>query len=416
MITLIAKDFKRLLNSPWGNLGMMSIPLVIALTLGAAFGGDNAGIPRVELIIENNDDSWLSSFYAGAFSRDELKEMFDVSVVDGGARALVENNEASAAIIIPEGFGEAVLNGRAITMTLIKNPARRISPKIAATAIEIMNTVLSELRMVLDEPLTQILNLDNEGLSRELDDMEIAAISVMVSKEMRSIGKFVFPPAIELKIIEFEVEEKQEKKQSIYLLFFPGLIVLGVFFVADAYMGDLLEEKRLGTLQRTITAGITPLKILVSKVVGCVIYCILSILLMRFIGLAFLGVGIGDPIGELLTLVSSSLALTGVMCVVFGLARTEHQGSIFSTAVVLTMSLLGGSMMPRQMMPTELKISGIFTPNYWCLEAWDALLIHGASYREILLPVTILSAIGLVTILLGSILLTAKVSKVGTLS
>jgi len=411
LIRLILKDFRRKANSPWGTMGTLSIPLVIALVLGSAFGTADSIAPTVKLVIQNNDDSWLASTYAGLFTRKEMKGMFDVSLVNEDARILIEDNKASAAVIIPEGFGEAILTGEKTTIQLLKNPAQTISPKIAAKTIEIINTVLSELRMLLDKPLSQILEMRNNEF--DSTDMEVSNVSILIAQELRSVGRFVFPPAIELKVTELAADENEDEKFNVYLLFFPGLIVMGVFFIANAYMGDLLEERKQGTLQRTITAGISPLKILVSKVTGCVTYCLLSIVLMRTIGFIFFDVGVGDLLGEFFTLLAASLALTGVMSIVFGLARTEQQGNVFSVAVILVMSLIGGSMMPRQLLAAEMKIAGLFTPNYWCIEAWEALLIKGASLKEVLFPIIILFIIGFVTVTIGSILLKTKFNRIG---
>jgi len=414
LIALIKKDFLRRLNAPTGSLGMMAIPLVLAVILGGAFGGDSAGVPHVTFIIEDHDDSWLSAFYTGAFSREELSDMFEIIAVRDGAREMIENNEASAALIIPENFGRDVLDNRPVSLTLIKNPSQRISPVIAATAIDIMNLVLSELRVVLADPLDRLI----ENFSRDTDmsDMEIAAISVLASREIRAIERFAFPPAMELSIVQPNNEKTSESKEqsvNIYLFFFPGLIILGVFFVAEAYMSDLLEESHTGTLQRTMIAGITPARILAAKMTGCVLYCICSILLMRLLGMFLFNVGWGSFAAESLALVTTGFAMTGIMCTVFGLARNERQGSVISTVVILTMSLLGGSMVPRRVLPGTIRMSGIWTPNYWSLEAWEAILIDQKGIPAVLPAVAVLTGMGLLTAAIGWFLLKQKLNRAG---
>ncbi|HPQ41416.1 MAG TPA: ABC transporter permease [bacterium] len=416
MIALIVKDFKRRLSSPAGSLGMMAIPLVLAVVLGGAFGGDSGGVPHVAFVIEDHDDSWISSFYAGAFGREELADMFEVTVVKEGAREIVENNKASAALILPENFGSDLLNSRTVTLTLIKNPSQQISPVIAATAVDIMNLLLSQLRVVLAEPLDRIR--DSLGTESDPSDMEIAAISVMISQEMRAIGRFAFPPAMELKVLEPEKTPEAEtsgEPVNIYLFFFPGLIILGVFFVAEAYMSDLLEESRTGTLQRTLIAGISPARILAAKITGCILYCIASILLMRIIGWGFFSVGWGPVSAEALILLTTSLAMTGVMSMVFGMARNDRQGSIISTVVILIMSLLGGSMIPRRIMPGPIRMSGIWTPNYWSLEAWEAILIDHAVLTDVLAAAAVLTGMGLITAIAGWLLLSRKMNRMGAI-
>ena len=54
-----------------------------------------------------------------------------------------------------------------------------------------------------------------------------------------------------------------------------------------------------------------------------------------------------------------------------------------SSFVVLILSAVGGSMVPRFMMPGWLRELGWLTPNAWAIDAWQGLLWRGASLAEL---------------------------------
>lgn len=83
------------------------------------------------------------------------------------------------------------------------------------------------------------------------------------------------------------------------------------------------------------------------------------------------------------------------------LCRTRQQAQTASAFVVLILSAIGGSMMPRFLMPGWLRDLGWFTPNAWVIESWHGIFWRGDGPAELATAWSVLLAITLVAMLLS---------------
>ena len=76
----------------------------------------------------------------------------------------------------------------------------------------------------------------------------------------------------------------------------------------------------------------------------------------------------------LATAALASAAAAGVAMAIIGLCRSRDQAQPLSTAVVLLLAALGGSMAPRFLMPEAFRQLGWITPHAWTIEAYQTVL------------------------------------------
>lgn len=83
------------------------------------------------------------------------------------------------------------------------------------------------------------------------------------------------------------------------------------------------------------------------------------------------------------------------------LCRTRQQAQTASAFVVLILSAIGGSMMPRFLMPDWLRELGWFTPNAWVIESWHGMFWRGDGPAELVNGWGVLLATALVAMLIS---------------
>jgi ABC-type multidrug transport system permease subunit len=83
----------------------------------------------------------------------------------------------------------------------------------------------------------------------------------------------------------------------------------------------------------------------------------------------------------LLVVFCTSLAAMGLALLVAALARSEMQVAIFGALPVLVLALIGGCVLPREMMPEQTQQLSLLTPQGWALDAYRELLNPSASYQ-----------------------------------
>src|SRR5207253_827683 len=71
---------------------------------------------------------------------------------------------------------------------------------------------------------------------------------------------------------------------------------------------------------------------------------------------------------------TTSLAAMGLALLVAALARTEIQVALYGAVPVLVLALIGGCVLPREMMPEQTQQFSLLTPQGWALEAYRELL------------------------------------------
>ncbi len=368
---LVRKDFKRKWKNPVVILGFMLIPVLFTFIFGLVFGGQEEDtLPRISLLVVDNDKSLISNFLTTAMSQGELKKMVELKPMETEeeGRLILGKGKASALLLVPENFGKDVLDGKTTEVLLLKNPSEQFLPLIAEEITDTTTLILSSLLSVFSEEVDTIkefIDLDN------FPDSDISALSVLVKNRIESISKYVFPPVISLKQETIKEEGKEEVESiSIHGYILPGMSIMFLMFICNVVFEDILREKETKTLLRLNVSRMSMNEFIWSKIVISALIGMLCTIVLIFLGIALFSIYWGNLFTVFSIVLCLNICIAGFIAFLYSFIKTEQQAGAVLSSVILIMSLLGGSMVPVDTFPSFIQPISKVTLNDWGFEAF----------------------------------------------
>jgi hypothetical protein len=225
------KDLLRFLRDPIALILWFAVPFVVGGLLMLVLGGPSGPAPRARLWVADEDDSFVSRLLLNALNQDRLAKLIEVERIDRETgRARLDDGDGTGLLIIPDGFGDALLLDRNTQLTFLANPAQRILPGIIQELLEILAEGVFYLHRVFGSELGEIFLGPQEKGASLFSDPDMVRISLSINAAMRRLEQYLFPPVIDLQI-EIEAAEPRNGV-PIRVLFVPGLIMMGLLFAA----------------------------------------------------------------------------------------------------------------------------------------------------------------------------------------
>ncbi|MBP3955246.1 ABC transporter permease [Gemmata sp. G18] len=160
-----------------------------------------------------------------------------------------------------------------------------------------------------------------------------------------------------------------------YQILVPSYTVMFAFFLVLSVGWLFVGERKHGTMVRLRAAPLTRGQILLGKLLPCLAVSLLQGAFLLAAGQLLFGMTWGSRPELLLPLVAStSFAAVGLAILVASVARTETQVAVYGTLLVLVLGGVSGSLMPRDLMPEQMKTISLVTPHAWALDAYNQLL------------------------------------------
>jgi ABC-type Na+ efflux pump permease subunit len=168
-----------------------------------------------------------------------------------------------------------------------------------------------------------------------------------------------------------------------YQILVPSYTVTFAFFLVLTVGWLFVSERRQGTLKRLRAAPLTRADVLLGKTLPCFALSLTQGLFLLLAGKIVFGMRWGPDdwswwqqvLWLLPVVAATSLAAIGLALLVAAIARTETQVAIYGTLLVLVLAGISGCLMPRDLMPEQMKQFSLVTPHAWALDAYNQLLL-----------------------------------------
>lgn len=433
ILTLAAKDFRLMLRDPRSAVILLLMPVllvfILGITVGGAFDPNKKEQLRISLVVL---DAGLPPD-AGPFPgrpwsevlQDDFANTADIKVERipsrEDAERLVRSGERAVVIVLEPEFSDRMQRSSFVGEPLKRNPINPLyrdgiqitklgvtvlrdpTQEVAAAVVEQVVQV-ALMRVVIPWMIGQAFEMIGTPAFMEKMKKYVVGIELLPPALLKSIGDamqkgisgffvdYDFRGKTWAKLTKSEPPPKREANTSAYQsdgkgfvrrgavryqTLVPSYTVTFAFFLVLVMGWLFAAERRHGTLVRLNAAPLARWQLLLGKLLPC-----FAVSLVQGYGLLLAGyVLFGMPLGtrpELLIPVvfCTSFAAVGLAMLVAAVAKTEQQVSVNGTLLVMVLAGLSGSLMPRYLMPEEMRSLTRVTPHAWSLDAYSQLLTN----------------------------------------
>jgi ABC-2 type transport system permease protein len=339
--------------------------------------------PRVDLAVVDEDSTEISREFVAALAEWETLHIYAPAEHEGGffvfssaapARKLVLAGVLPLAVVIPKGWSASLTDpgGEKVGLQLLADSSDPVATQVVTALLR-----QSSGRIIAERARQQVQTF----LSLSPDDFAASPIS-----------SFGTPAAIE--VVDLFAADKANPVVSMYA---AGIAVMFLLFGAVGNSGTLLEEEENQTLDRLMCSELSMIQLLAGKWLLMTLVGIAQVTIMfAWAQLAF-GVDLlGHLPGFAVMTVVTAAAASSFALALAALCRNRAQLNEVSVILILCMSALGGSMVPRYVMSETMQQIGRITFNAWALDGYIKIFWRDLPLRELAPELTVLTVTAIV--------------------
>ena len=393
---IIRNDVKRRLKAPMATILFLVIPLAMTALIGMIFdpgAGGETKLPPIKLLLVDQDKGLASKFLIGAFDQKEVKDMFQVTMVDAAAgEKLMKKGKASAMIVIPEHFSDDLTEQKVCFLEVVKNPSEEFLPGVAEEFAATMAVGFSGLSQVFADELKVIesaskLQLEDISIAQMTPFLEMARVKIIALKS------YLSPLVLQLKTSTNVNPGKTAKPAgfNIFSYIMPGMLIMFLLFIIEAFMREIQSERADGKTRRMMFSPLTGRELVTARIFSGWLLGMLVSLLAMAAGALLFGIDWGNLLLQLALVAAACLCCAAMFAMLNAFFRNKNQAGAFASPIILVFSAFGGSMLPLEQLPAGMRWVGRFTINNWFITGCREIMDGGLP----LVPIMVLAAAGL---------------------
>ncbi|MEM1521055.1 MAG: ABC transporter permease [Candidatus Korarchaeum sp.] len=334
MVTIVRKELIQLVRDPKTITMVLMMPITVTVLFGVGYGGKGSGKYPITIVDLDGRDGSLKFIQ-------ELKDskLFEIKAIyksKGQGFSSVYSGEVYASLIIPEGFTEDLMKGRATRVELYYDAS---NPTVAQAIMQAVGVVTQHYQ-------------------------EWAA---------STFGTFAIQP-----MFYTVYGPKIEKIES----FIPTLMALILQMVPTSLISvSICREREKGTFEQFIMTPVKPFDVIFGKLIAYFIATISDGVLSLMTAILLFDVKLRGSLVDMtitsIVFLLSSLSM-GLLISVFSKNQLQaYQASIFT---FIPSMLFSGMLIPVEILGPEAKTIASFIPMYYFITAFRNVSLKGWSF------------------------------------
>jgi len=381
MFTILKKEIRSFVKDRRAVMLGILMPIILISVFSLAFGGINSKENRKNPLLICDEDKSATSMKV-ITGLDSVKSLDLATTTTDSALHLIKSGKYPAALIFHKGFGDSVNQIKHLPWEMKYDASQSVQmgmmqQYLAQSLFGNVGKIMTE-RMVMRNAQKQFAGMDSLS-------MMMATIQMKKNLDASSKGMDDLQQNI-MKMQSSPIEKETDNQGIVQAV--AGTAVMMLMFSLTAMGGRILEEKENGTLKRLLYSPLTSTQILSGKMICAILYATVQLLIMfSFSSLVFGLVLIPKILAVLVVILSTAFACSGFGMFLAAVVKSREQLQSLSTLAILSMSVIGGSMVPSFLMPSWMQSVGHVSINYWSIQAffdifWRQIPITDPIYLE----------------------------------
>jgi ABC-2 type transport system permease protein len=360
-LSVVRKEFLHILRDPRTLFVMFMMPIIQLVLLGYAATTD---IEHLRTAVADGDRTAASRELIDAYRASNYFDIIRYIDTEREMEYLVDSGQVKAGLIIPAGYGEAVSSGEQAQIAFVIDGS---DPSVA-------NTVFAASQSVGQ---AQSMRIMERTLGIDPDDL----------------------PGVQVRP---RVWYNPEMKSANFMI--PGLMGMVLYFLTALFTSmSIVREREQGTIEQLIVTPITPLELIIGKIVPYIFIAFISVLEVLAIGVFWFGVPIKGSLGLLLGL-SALFLLTslGIGIFISSVANTQQEAMLLTFLTLFPSIFLAGFFFPIEAMPEWLQVITYIVPLRYMLVVIRGIIVKGVGLQILSEQVLAMIIFGVAIMLLAA--------------
>ncbi len=365
--TVVRIGWLRLRNNPLELILVFVVPVIFfsifAMIFGKGLGSGQTAAVKVLLVDEDNtdisrrvleglrDDPGLTDVATTAALAPDRVDVGREPLTREAANEQIRDGKARVAIVVEAGFAEAMMFGEGPKVLLLADTSDEIAGQLTEAIVR------------------QAMGREAGKVAKERAKRRVELLPDETRRKLERLANRPEEEPHQVVIEDVLASGKVNPRISMYA---AGIAVLFVLFSAGSAGATLLEEHEAGTLERLLSSQLSVTQLLAGKWLFIAMIGLLQMIVMFMWSQVVFGVEFFSHLPGFFAMAIPTVAAAASLAILLAtLCKSRTQLNGVALIVVLTMSALGGSMVPRYIMSEQMRQFGFITFNAWALEGFE---------------------------------------------